>query len=186
MNRTGTEPFLLHPSAARAVARAPRLRPAFAGWYPRFGFCAALVALVAFAAVAFAAAQHPSAAPDTFAGALGGALVVSAALGANAVQSLRYERRRVRLLTEGRAVPGRVVRCAGREVVVPPGREDGQDEVRRLAVVDCEYEFDSPSGAPVSGTDGAVRDDLAGGGALPPPGHPVLILWLTDELFVLL
>jgi hypothetical protein len=181
VTRTATEPFLLHPSAECAVERARRLRPALAGWYPRFSACAALFALVFGAACALEMAHEPSAAI-----ALGFALLVCAALVANAVQSLRYERRRSRLLAEGRVIGARVAQCAGREVVIHPSREEGTGETKRFYAVECEYEFDAPSGAPVCATDAAVRADLAGGLALPPPGHPVLVLWLTDELFALL
>lgn len=180
MTGSATEPFLLHPSVARAVDSAPRLRPAFAGWYPRVSACAALFVLVAGAAGAADLPQEPALTV------LGFALLVGGALGANAVQSLRYERRRARLLAEGRVIAARVVHCAGREVVIHPGREEGTGETVRFYVVECEYEFDSPSGAPVCGTDDTVRNDLAGGCALPPPGHPVRVLYLSEELFVLL
>ncbi len=180
MTRPATEPFLLHPSAASAVERAERLRPASAGWYPRFSACAALFVLACGAAGAADLPHEPALTV------LGFALLAGGALGANAVQSLRYERRRARLRAEGRAIAGRVVHCTGREVAIHPGREDGTGETRLFYVVECEYEFDSPSGAPVCGTDATVRNDLAGGLALPPPGHPVLVLYLSDELFVLL
>lgn len=188
MTPTDREPFLLHPTGdpARAVARAERLRPPFAGWYPRVSAGAALAVLLAGTECARAASQHPTAGPSTFATVFACALSAGAALGANAVQSLRYERRRARLLAEGRVLAARVVGCAGREVVIPPSREAGTGETMRFYVVACEYEFDSPSGAPVCATDETVRGDLASGLALPPPGHPVRVLYLSDEAFVLL
>lgn len=82
-----------------------------------------------------------------------------------------------RLLNQGQKLPGRIVSCRGARVVYG---EDGY-----AYDVTVEYEFESPDGRTTRATASEYRDDLEGQ-PLPDPGHPVVVLYVSDDRYLLL
>jgi hypothetical protein len=89
---------------------------------------------------------------------------------------------RLRLIHEGRVLPGTLVECTGRDETTT---EASFGEVTRSYVIAVEYRFAAPAGDEIADHDEHNRRDLRRV-ELPPAGTPVRVLYLDEQTYALL
>ena len=99
---------------------------------------------------------------------VGPAIVASLVLVWSAWLSLRYSRYQRR----GRVIQGEVLACTG-------------GDIGNRYTITLRYKFRTPTGKELTGRTSQVREDLKSA-ALPKPGDPVGVLYVSDALYRLL